>query len=206
MTNIVILWLTPYMYELKQVKEEPVDSFEPMVEIHEGHERSPSPPSLPPAIVPRELSGGEVSLTPIVKKPALNPSILKLVQNNPNISLVSKKPTPKPTNGEALNQRTQGGNIIKNAGGYQGPYAPGNQQLRPESQTGYITVSSNLMPNDDNKSYKCSSCWEAFSNKSHLYFHKKNQCEGSRFPCPFCKKRFGTEAAYSSHIFYSHPE
>lgn len=179
-----------------------MDSFEPMVEIHEGHERSPSPPSLP-----RELSGGEVSLTPIVKKPALNPSILKLVQNNPNISLVSKKPTtPKPTNGEALNQRTQGGNIIKNAGGYQGPYAPGNQQSRSEMQAGYITVSSNLMPNDDNKSYKCSSCWEAFSNKSHLYFHKKNQCEGSRFPCPFCKKRFGTEAAYSSHIFYSHPE
>ncbi|KAI4471485.1 zinc finger protein [Holotrichia oblita] len=55
-------------------------------------------------------------------------------------------------------------------------------------------------------SYRCSSCAKTFSNKSNLYFHKKNQCEGSRYPCPFCKKRFGTEAAYSSHIFYSHPE
>lgn len=60
--------------------------------------------------------------------------------------------------------------------------------------------------NEVDRTYKCSSCWEAFSNKSHLYFHKKTQCEGSKYPCPFCKKRFGTEAAYSSHIFYSHPE
>ncbi|XP_066250506.1 uncharacterized protein [Euwallacea similis] len=189
-----------------RVKEEPVDSFEPMVEIHEGHERSPSPiynssPSL--------LSGGEISLTPIVKKSSLNPNILKLVQNNPNISLVSKKSSPGQARQNGEGHRTQGGNIIKNAGGYQGPYAPTSQQVqRVETngnQPGYITVSSNLMPNDD-KTYKCSSCWEAFTNKSHLYFHKKNQCEGSRFPCPFCKKRFGTEAAYSSHIFYSHPE
>lgn len=56
------------------------------------------------------------------------------------------------------------------------------------------------------RSYRCSSCAKTFTNKSNLYFHKKNQCEGSRYPCPFCKKRFGTEAAYSSHIFYSHPE
>lgn len=182
-----------------------------MVEIHEGHERSPSPLQNynPQPTVPRELGGGAVSLTPIVKKPALNANILKLVENNPNISLVTKKHhsdklTPSKSNGEGF--RTQGGNIIKNAGGYQGPYAPGNQQREFNgTPTNYITVSPNLMPNDD-KSYKCSSCWEAFSNKSHLYFHKKNQCEGSRFPCPFCKKRFGTEAAYSSHIFYSHPE
>ncbi|ENN76040.1 hypothetical protein YQE_07413, partial [Dendroctonus ponderosae] len=180
-------------YEEIRVKEEPVDSFEPMVEIHEGHERSPSPPSLP-----REIGGGAVSLTPIIKKPALNPNILKLVENNPNISLVTKRASSSPV------QRSHGGNIIKNAGGYQGPYAPANQ---PNSgpAANFITVAPNLMLNDD-KSYKCSSCWEAFSNKSHLYFHKKNQCEGSRFPCPFCKKRFGTEAAYSSHIFYSHPE
>ncbi|KAL1516654.1 hypothetical protein ABEB36_000537 [Hypothenemus hampei] len=198
-------------YEDIRIKEEPVDSFEPMVEIHEGHERSPSPPqNFPTTSVPRELGGGEVSLTPIVKKPQLNPNILKLVQNNPNISLVTKKgveksPSNQRSNGEAY--RTQGGNIIKNAGGYQGPYAPTNQPNRDSnSQTGFVMMSSNLSPADDNRSYKCSSCWEAFSNKSHLYFHKKNQCEGSRFPCPFCKKRFGTEAAYSSHIFYSHPE
>lgn len=66
-------------------------------------------------------------------------------------------------------------------------------------------VIDNVM-DDVNRSYRCSSCAKTFSNKSNLYFHKKNQCEGSRFPCPFCKKRFGTEAAYSSHIFYSHPE
>lgn len=61
-------------------------------------------------------------------------------------------------------------------------------------------------PFDESRIYRCSSCSKPFTNKSMLYFHKKNQCGGSRFPCPFCKKRFGTEAAYSSHIFYSHPE
>ncbi|XP_057671512.1 uncharacterized protein LOC130903436 isoform X1 [Diorhabda carinulata] len=70
--------------------------------------------------------------------------------------------------------------------------------------TSQIPMGVNLP--DPDRSYKCSSCWEAFANKSHLYFHKKNQCEGSRLPCPFCKKRFGTEAEYSSHIYYSHPE
>ncbi|XP_050300768.1 uncharacterized protein LOC126739235 isoform X2 [Anthonomus grandis grandis] len=192
-------------FEEIRVKEEPVDSFEPMVEIHEGHESSPSPPP-PQTQVPRNIGGGAVSLTPIVKKPALNPNIQKLIANNPNISLApSRKSTPPA-------QRNGERNLIKNQGGYQGPYAPSTQnqgqsrEMNVTPQMRYITVSPNLMPSDDNKSYKCSSCWEAFSNKSHLYFHKKNQCEGSRFPCPFCKKRFGTEAAYSSHIFYSHPE
>ncbi|XP_022920680.1 uncharacterized protein [Onthophagus taurus] len=59
---------------------------------------------------------------------------------------------------------------------------------------------------DGVRTYKCSSCNQSFTSKSTLYFHKKHQCEGSRFPCPFCKKRFGTESAYSAHIFYSHPE
>ncbi|KRT78452.1 zinc finger protein [Oryctes borbonicus] len=66
-------------------------------------------------------------------------------------------------------------------------------------------IIDNIM-DDGIRSYRCSSCAKTFTNKSNLYFHKKNQCEGSRYPCPFCKKRFGTEAAYSSHIFYSHPE
>lgn len=180
-----------------------MDSFEPMVEIHEGHEEPPSPPQRfnTGAQPPRELGGGAVSITPINKNPGapkqnLSPNIMKLVQNNPNIS-ISKRPADKPP------QRHSTGNFSRAAGGnYNGnsSYAPA---YPPSPYTGPPSAAS---ANIDDRSYKCSSCWEAFSNKSHLYFHKKNQCEGSRFPCPFCKKRFGTEAAYSSHIFYSHPE
>ncbi|XP_076271977.1 uncharacterized protein LOC143203630 isoform X1 [Rhynchophorus ferrugineus] len=191
----------PQFEEIK-IKQEPVDSFEPMVEIHEGHEEPPSPPQRYNAgpQPPRELGGGAVSITPINKsgtgaKQNLNPNIMKLVQNNPNIS-ISKRPSDKPQRHSTGNFSRGGGNYNGNAS-YQGPQYPA---------TAYSGPPNTPPANVDDRSYKCSSCWEAFSNKSHLYFHKKNQCEGSRFPCPFCKKRFGTEAAYSSHIFYSHPE
>ena len=78
------------------------------------------------------------------------------------------------------------------------------QQFRKEPSPPLYEQTTSL--DDGGRSYKCSSCSKTYSNKSNLYFHKKNQCEGSRYPCPFCKKRFGTESAYSSHIFYSHPE
>lgn len=151
-------------YEVK-VKEEPL---EPMVEIYENE---------------RNVGMGAVSITPIVKnpnkKPTINPNIMKLVQNNPNLT-IKKTPEKLNTSGSFTN------NVANNSNN--------------------SSVSSNNSNILDDRSYKCSSCGGNFANKSRLYFHKKNQCEGSRFPCPFCKKRFGTESAYSSHIFYSHPE
>ncbi|XP_050501254.1 uncharacterized protein LOC126881193 isoform X2 [Diabrotica virgifera virgifera] len=156
------------------IKQEPMDpsTMEPMVEIHEqagGVDQN----------FPDTLGDGAVSITPISKKPAqrppqINPNVMKIVQNNPQLSIKkSDKLQPMP------------------------PMAAGTSQFQ---QMGGVNLP------DPDRSYKCSSCWEAFANKSHLYFHKKNQCEGSRLPCPFCKKRFGTEAEYSSHIYYSHPE
>lgn len=145
------------------IKQEPM---EPEVEIHE-----------PVRDIPRSI--GNVSITPIPKirvapKP-MNPDIMKLVQNNPNITI-----------------RTMSG---KNNGLTNG--------IHRESPP----VESRRTPtNGEDKCYRCSSCSKPFSNKSNLYFHKKTQCGGSKYPCPFCKKRFGTESAYSSHIFYSHPE
>nr|CAH7747198.1 unnamed protein product [Callosobruchus chinensis] len=161
---------------LDLVKQEPMDempiSMEPMVEIHETESYSGSTST---------IGDGAVSITPISKKPkpfVLNSNIMKIVQNNPNISIKPRSPPERVSfQGLTNNQSPQ---MPMSAGGVPHP--------------------------DDNRTYKCSSCWEAFSNKSHLYFHKKNQCEGSRLPCPFCKKRFGTEAEYSSHIYYSHPE
>ncbi|XP_018564119.1 uncharacterized protein LOC108905633 isoform X2 [Anoplophora glabripennis] len=146
------------------IKQEPMDMpMEPMVEIHEPEQNYTG-----------SIGDGAVSITPISKnprqKPTINPNIMRIVQNNPQLS-IKKSPEKYPMPGSSNNH-----------------------------------VHMGVAPPDLDKSYKCSSCWEAFANKSHLYFHKKNQCEGSRFPCPFCKKRFGTEAAYSSHIFYSHPE
>lgn len=154
-----------------RVKQEPL---EPMVEIHESEPTAP-PPTRNNFVNQRSLGGGAVSITPIPKNPnqkaTINANIMKLVQNNPNLSI--KKSTPSLQNNSPPK------------------YAPNRNLPSPE---------------DPSKLFKCSSCWETFQNKSHLYYHKKNQCSGSRFPCPFCKKRFGTEAAYSSHIFYSHPE
>lgn len=153
------------------IKQEPMDMpMEPMVEIHEPEQN-----------FPETLGDGAVSITPITKnpkqKPAITPNLMKIVQNNPNISI--KRPTER---------------------------IPPQPSSSSSSQINMAQMMNmNPFPDPD-KSYKCSSCWEAFSNKSHLYFHKKNQCEGSRLPCPFCKKRFGTEAEYSSHIYYSHPE
>ncbi|KAL3285272.1 hypothetical protein HHI36_019382 [Cryptolaemus montrouzieri] len=155
----------PYQTHFAQVKEEPMD-FEPEVEIHEPVAQENYSSGLSPA----------VSITPISKnphlKPQINPNVMKLVQNNPQLSIKNREPQQQSHN-QQMQQQLQ-------------------QMLSGQG--------------DPDRSYKCSSCWEAFANKSHLYFHKKNQCEGSKYPCPFCKKRFGTEAAYSSHIFYSHPE
>ncbi|EEZ99574.1 uncharacterized protein LOC103314829 [Tribolium castaneum] len=140
------------------IKREPL---EPEIQIHESEQNNYKNDSI-----------GAVSITPISKNPnqkaTINPNIMKLVQNNPHLTIRANR--------------------------------------SPERQPAPSASNANNASDLDNKSYKCSSCWEPFSNKSHLYFHKKNQCEGSKYPCPFCKKRFGTEAAYSSHIFYSHPE
>ncbi|XP_063931087.1 uncharacterized protein LOC135143150 isoform X2 [Zophobas morio] len=140
------------------IKQEPL---EPEIQIHESEQNFHSNNSV-----------AAVSITPISKNPnqkaTINPNIMKLVQNNPHLTIRANR--------------------------------------SPERQPAPSVSNTQNSLSDADKSYKCSSCWEAFSNKSHLYFHKKNQCEGSKYPCPFCKKRFGTEAAYSSHIFYSHPE
>lgn len=135
-------------YSDLNVKQEPL---EPIVEIDE------SPHGFPSSI-------GSVSITPIPKS-QINPNIMKLVQNNPHLTIKSMS---------------------------------GSNFASSPSSSGGIA--------DLERSYKCANCSRTFQNKSHLYFHKKNQCGGSKYPCPFCKKRFGTESAYSSHIFYSHPE
>lgn len=135
------------------VKQEPL---EPIVEIDESPHHFPS-------------SIGSVSITPIPKT-NINPNIMKLVQNNPHLTIKS------------MSSR--------------------NYSSPPPSSSS----SSSALAADLERTYKCANCSRNFQNKSHLYFHKKNQCGGSKYPCPFCKKRFGTESAYSSHIFYSHPE
>lgn len=161
-----------YNFGNVRVKQEPL---EPMVEIHE----SEPPPQKANFTNQRSLGGGAVSITPISKNPnqkaTINANIMKLVQNNPNLSIKKSTSSPIPNSNKAAQ------------------FQPNRNIPSPNSE-------------DASKLFKCSSCWETFQNKSHLYYHKKNQCQGSRFPCPFCKKRFGTEAAYSSHIFYSHPE
>lgn len=137
------------------VKQEPL---EPIVEIDENPHGFPS-------------SIGSVSITPIPKS-SINPNIMKLVQNNPHLT-------------------------IKSMSGSGGGSGGANYSATSPSSSSVI---------DLERSYKCANCSRQFANKSNLYFHKKNQCGGSKYPCPFCKKRFGTEAAYSAHIFYTHPE
>lgn len=167
-----------FMVENVKIKEEPMDMpMEPMVEIHEPE---------PETSFPDTLGDGAVTLTPISKpkqRPTISPNVMKLVQNNPAISIKPNRPT-QPSPGSSSHHMQM------------------NQMQQHMNQ---MQQMMGAFPDPD-KTYKCSSCWEAFANKSHLYFHKKNQCEGSRLPCPFCKKRFGTEAEYSSHIYYSHPE
>lgn len=149
----------------KKIKQE---SFEPIVEIHEG----------------ATTTIGSVSITPLkrVMSGRVNPDVLKLVENNPNITFKPRTSNPTPPRQTSQFERAK------------------NPVITPMPSPQPIDES------DSAKGYKCASCFQQFGNKSNLYFHKKNQCTGSRFPCPFCKKRFGTASEYSSHIFYSHPE
>lgn len=130
------------------IKQEPMEEVDDNSEFHK---------------IPSNI--GNVSITPISNKNrSINPEIMRLVQNNPNLTIKSMNETPS-----------------------------NSMQM---SNAAF----------DETRMYRCSSCTKPFTNKSTLYFHKKNHCGGSKYPCPFCKKRFGTEVAYSSHIFYSHPE
>ncbi|CAH1155264.1 unnamed protein product [Phaedon cochleariae] len=169
--------------EMMEIKQEPMDAaMEPMVEIYEPEQ---------PTVFPESLGDGAVSITPISKNPnkqqqqqqhrgSLGVSnVMRMVQGNSQLSI--KKPQEK------MQQQQM-------------------QVPSGSSSHAAMAMGMGMIFPDPDRTYKCSSCWEAFANKSHLYFHKKNQCEGSRLPCPFCKKRFGTEAEYSSHIYYSHPE
>ncbi|KAF2903459.1 hypothetical protein ILUMI_02721 [Ignelater luminosus] len=158
---------TKYVNNVK-IKQEPM---EPIVEIHEQ-------PSSQSNYI------GAVSITPIPnssQKTTLDPSIMRLVQNNPNLTI-----------------KTMGDRNLSSL----------NRNMNNSSGMGSGSSGGSMIPSPDGdaKCYRCLSCSKPFSNKSNLYFHKKNQCSGSKYPCPFCKKRFGTEAAYSSHIFYNHPE
>lgn len=242
-------------YNNVYIKQEPM---EPEVEIHESEENETE---IPQAI-------GNVSITPIArgaqKQKPLNPEIMRLVQNNPNITIrstsakagQSSQSTPSSSNSHRNHnynnyQANSSPNKVNphssqkqynSQTNYNGPNSTYNSNQsssrssfnnfgtpNPNPRSNNSSSSSNYnsqgnstnqrMPQngnmyqrpspqqeDPNKCYRCSSCSKPFSNKSNLYFHKKNQCGGSRYPCPFCKKRFGTEAAYSSHIFYSHPE
>lgn len=169
-----------YVNDVK-IKQEAI---EPLVEIHE------TPPPITTS-VPRSI--GSVSITPLPgrnsQKPTLDPSIMKLVQNNPNLTIK--------TLSENLNRSSSTKSSIP----------PNHQQTNMVNRSFIPSGLPAMMESPDlNKCYRCSSCSKPFANKSNLYFHKKNQCSGSKYPCPFCKKRFGTEAAYSSHIFYNHPE
>lgn len=149
----------PNFMEDVKIKQETI---EPIVEIHEqpaGNYRS---------------SIGSVSITPIPnssQRTTLDPKIIKLVQNNPNLTIKSIA-----------------------------------EQQRQDTGSSNSFDEEDPLMEADGKCYRCLSCSKPFANKSNLYFHKKNHCSGSKYPCPFCKKRFGTEAAYSSHIFYNHPE
>lgn len=135
------------LYPNVSIKEEPIDEDELEMEMSE----------MPSSIA-------NVSITPLSSSnKRINPEIMRLVQNNPNLTI------------KAANDNKPNTNAANSAF-------------------------------DESRIYRCSSCTKPFTNKSMLYFHKKNQCGGSKYPCPFCKKRFGTENAYSAHIFYSHPE
>lgn len=160
------------MYQNIVVKQEP-NSMEPEVQLYEPEQKQQANIS----IIPNRKS----------QKP-LNPDIMRLVQNNPSISIrtmenrSSTPPAPAPVQRRVVN-------------------------LNNSAPAATLAPSPNMVSSEDSgKIYKCSSCSKPFNNKSNLYFHKKNQCGGSRYPCPFCKKRFGTESDYSSHIYYSHPE
>ncbi|CAG9864756.1 unnamed protein product [Phyllotreta striolata] len=158
------------------VKQEPLD-METMEPMVEIHEQEQEQEQQ--TGFPTSLGEGAVSITPIVKNPKQKATINASVMKivQSNPNLSIKKAPEK------------------------------IQSFAPTTSYGQMPLGVAVVaPPDPDRSYKCSSCWEAFANKSHLYFHKKNQCEGSRLPCPFCKKRFGTEAEYSSHIYYSHPE
>ncbi|XP_018332101.1 uncharacterized protein LOC108741707 [Agrilus planipennis] len=159
-----------------RIKQEPT---EPIVEIHEGEAENMNIPS----------SIGSVSITPIPNanhKTNVDPDIIRLVQSNPNITI---KTMSRSNSNDNEQYYMQGG-----SGFFRNAMTMGNSTPNNSSQ------------DNDGRCYRCSSCSKPFANKSNLYFHKKHQCTGSKYPCPFCRKRFGTEAAYSSHIFYNHPE
>lgn len=171
------------MNPAKRIKREQ-DTFEPIVEIHEG----------PSTKVPSNI--GSVSITPINQRNKVSAEIMELVQNNPNITIKTKSDSPASSYGGSSNKSNQQ---------LQQRQQQQQQQQEQLQQHHSLSPSSLMESSSAEKTYKCSSCSQPFANKSNLYFHKKNQCGGSRYPCPFCKKRFGTEATYSAHIFYSHP-
>lgn len=244
----------PVLHRPKLIKEEPI---EPLVEIHEDEDSEEDVMEVQQQRdYPRSV--GSVSITPIggstrqrqrdnQRAPSSrnsDPDILRLVQNNPHLSIKPKASSTnqssqsRPSGSGMQQQSQQQQHAMLNNGGTPsqqqrrqygtGPHALRTaqrhamqaqaqqaaqaqaqqqaqlQQLILQSQQQQQMISGDSPPDAD-KMYRCSSCNVPFQNKSHLYFHKKNQCGGSKYPCPFCKKRFGTEAAYSSHIFYSHP-
>lgn len=118
----------------------------------------------------------------------LNPTVARLVQNNPHLTIRSyiKNEKQKGNAEQLLQQQQQQQNM--------------NMQRQME-------MPGVALENQMKRAYKCADCDEKFENKSILYYHKMNSCIVKRhYECAFCRKRFGTYDQYNTHMFYVHPE
>lgn len=107
----------------------------------------------------------------------LNPTVARLVQNNPHLTIRSYTKSPSSNSPAPEVQSTM----------QLDPKVPFEQAIK--------------------RAYRCADCNGKFENKSLLYYHKLNTCVVKRhFECGFCKKKFTSQEHYNTHMLYVHPE
>lgn len=110
----------------------------------------------------------------------LNPTVARLVQNNPHLTIRSYT---KATN-------------------------PQDQKIPVQHIPKKLFVRESLVTEPPIKrAYRCGDCNDRFENKSLLYYHKMQNCIVKRhYECGFCRKKFGSQEHYNTHMLYVHPE
>ncbi|XP_053974135.1 longitudinals lacking protein, isoforms A/B/D/L-like isoform X26 [Hylaeus volcanicus] len=78
--------------------------------------------------------------------------------------------------------------------------------IRPSCYAQGPHCAYDLIRNEQNRSYPCHKCGNAFTRKNNLYNHLKFQCgQLPRFNCPYCSYRTRHSSNVRSHVRRMHP-
>ncbi|XP_043251835.1 zinc finger protein 568-like [Colletes gigas] len=78
--------------------------------------------------------------------------------------------------------------------------------MRPSLYAQGPRCAYDLVRKEQNRSYPCHKCGNAFTRKNNLYNHLKFQCgQMPRFNCPYCSYRTRHSSNVRSHVRRMHP-